>query len=153
MLTFAPDTRLLRASLDQHVPRVSGARPHLPHVVENDVRAARVEIANPPRLRRGMLAEHRKHASIVTVQILARRRREVVAAAGKLKGGVGIEYPRDRRRDRERNLRVLPDPGDLGFPADAPRAAVLLPPSLRLAIVSHQRLFSRGPKSLANAAF
>ncbi len=43
MLTLAPDTRLLRASLDQHVaPVVIGARLHLAHIVENDVRTARV---------------------------------------------------------------------------------------------------------------
>jgi hypothetical protein len=56
MLTLAPDTRLLRASLDKHIPPVI-ARCHLRHVAENDVSTARVEIAKPPGLRRRVLAK------------------------------------------------------------------------------------------------
>lgn len=71
----------------------------------------------------------------------------MVAAARKLQGGVHLEYRRDRRRDRKRDLGALPDPCDLGFPADAPRATVLVPPNLRLTIIRHRRQFRRGAVS------
>jgi hypothetical protein len=46
--------------------------------VEYDIPSARVEIAKPPRLRRGVLAKHRKHRRIVAVLILVEVKSAVV---------------------------------------------------------------------------
>jgi hypothetical protein len=74
MVTVAPGTGLLRPCLDQHIPGVSRAGPDLPGVVEHDVRARRVEIANPPRLPCTMFGQDREHTGVVNVRILQRRR-------------------------------------------------------------------------------
>src|SRR5262249_30853761 len=139
----APNTRLLGSRLDQDILPLRVHR-HLRCVLKNNVVGAGIEISKPPRLCHGVLAEHRKHASIVTALILKPRRCVVTTAAGEPQGGVGLEHWRDRRRNREPAGRVLLYPRDLSSAADAPSATVLVPPDARLSIIHHQQQFRRG---------
>jgi len=117
-----PRLSLVGSSLDQYVAP-PGIETRSRRVVKYDVRAAGIQIAEPPRLRSGVLPENAKDAVVVDL------RRDVVkwlagSAAFQLERGVGLEDP--RQRAPERNRAPVPiDPTGIPFGADAPLAAVL----------------------------
>jgi hypothetical protein len=91
---------LLGTSLNEHIRPVC-IEPHSPCAVEGELGSTCFEIAQPPRLRLGMLAEHGKHAGIVALPLviqlspfLKRRSGRLIAGAGLLQGGVRLEYLR-----------------------------------------------------------
>lgn len=129
-----PSLRLVGPCLDYYVVPV-GVQLRSRGVVEYDVRAAGLQIAEPPRLLDSVLPENAKDAVVVDL------RNDVVkclagSAPFQLERGVGLKDPR-QRAPKSNRAPVLIDPTGIPRGTNSPIAAVFEVP-LAIPIVGDQ---------------